>query len=47
MVTENQKPPKWADLSKEFISTCVIDEPFFYFIFVDIGNIDTEIPSAF
>ena len=47
MVTENQKPPKWGDLSKEFISTCVIDEPFFYFIFDNIDNIDTEIPSAF
>lgn len=47
MGTENQKPPMWGDLSIEFISTCVIDEPFFYFVFDGIDNIDTVIPSAF
>lgn len=47
MGSESQKPPKWDELSKEFISTCVVDEPFFYFIFDGIDNADAEMPSAF
>lgn len=50
MGSESQKPPKWDELSIEFISTCVVDEPFFFFVYdeIDVADVAIEkIPSAF
>lgn len=47
MIIKDKTPPKWEELKADFYRMCIIEEPFFYFVFDEIDVADVRIPSAF